>query len=297
MASPQKLRANKGLRILNVGYPGTAKTGGLASLVNAGFKFRFLDFDGNTDPLLARINPEMDKNVDIQFFEDEMRPSRNGYAEPVGIPHAFSDAWKMLDEWKFEEDGKEINLGKSDDWGPDTILVLDSLTKMGDAAFRRAMKLMNKTPATVTDRVWGLAMSEQASLIEKLTRPSNRFHIIVLAHLKIIAPKGERKGDTPLMEHVKREIAELITTKLFPRALGYELPQVIGAEFPIIIENTKEVRGKEVKYKLNLSSSDVLDLKFPGLNMPKDLDISNGMLRVFEALSPESVNLVKGETK
>ncbi len=59
-----------------------------------------------------------------------------------------------MDRWKYTEDGEEVDLGASKDWGPDTVVVLDSLTAMGTAAFRRQMSLMNKTPLNTTQQLW-----------------------------------------------------------------------------------------------------------------------------------------------
>src|ERR1700692_1276245 len=49
MTNAANLLRNPALRIMVVGYPGTAKTGSLASLLNAGFKIRMLDYDGNIE--------------------------------------------------------------------------------------------------------------------------------------------------------------------------------------------------------------------------------------------------------
>lgn len=296
MANAAKMLARAPVRALLVGYPGSGKTGSLASLLNAGFKMRYLDFDHNLEPLFRWTNPDKLANLDFMQFEDKMRQGGK-FMEPIGIPTAFPDALKAMDNWKYtEEDGTVVDLGSSKTWGLDTVVVLDSLTKMGEAAFRRAMKLLNKTPMTTTDRVWGLAMAEQAAFIDKLTSPSNGFHVLVLAHLKMIGPKDIRNGDTPLTEDIKKQAANLMETRLYPRALGRELPQTIGGEFPIIIEFTKKILGTKVTRYLNTTPRAELDLKYPGVTLPDNLDISNGMLQIFKALSPESVALVSGNS-
>lgn len=295
MTNAATLLRNPALRIMVVGFPGTAKTGMLASLLNAGFKIRMLDFDGNIDPLLQYADQSMLGNLDVVYLEDKLK-ARSQFIEPIGIPKAFTTALDLMDEWKYtDEAGHEVNLGKSEDWGPDTIVVLDSLTKMGDAAKRRAMKLLNKTPANTTDRVWGLAMQEQSAFIEKLTSANNRFHVIVLAHLKIISPRDIRDGDSQLTQHIKEQMADVVPTRFYPRALGWQLPQEIGGEFPVILEAEKVTKGGKTVRTLNLEPKVLLDVKFPG-PYPEGksrLDISDGMLRVFEALSPGSVQLVK----
>lgn len=296
LANAAHLLRNPAQRIMVVGFPGTAKTGSLASLLNAGFKIRMLDFDGNPDPLLQFADKDKLKNLDIAYFSDAMRVGSR-FIEPVGIPSAFPDALRMMDEWKYKDDeGNIVNLGVPDrDWGPDTILVLDSLTSMGEAAFNRAMKLMNKTPENNTDRVWGLAMHEQAAFVKKLASNNKRYHVIILAHLKIIAPRDVRKGDSPLTEKIKENMAEMIVPRMYPRALGWELPQQIGKEFPVIIEAEKVIRGGKTIRTLNLEPKVLLDLKFPAAIKDSRLPIETGMLQVFEALSPGSVALVRKE--
>lgn len=296
MASGTALLASTAVRAMLVGYPGAGKTGALACLLNAGFKLKVLDFDGNLEPLLLYANPAMLGNLDAISFEDKMRMGQGGL-EPIGIPTAFADAWRAMDEWKYKSIGLdgvpfETNLGKSDDWGPDTVVVLDSLTAMGEAAKARSMKMQNKTPTTMTDRVWGLAMQEQETFVKRLTAASNKFHVIVLAHLKMIGPKDIRSGDNAVTTQIKTEQASLIDTRLFPSALGWALPQQIGQHFPTLLELKLTVKAGHAKRMLNLVPRPELDIKLPSKLEARELDISDGMLQVFRTLSPASVQLV-----
>lgn len=296
MANAALLKKSNPVRMLVVGNPKAGKTGSLVSLLNAGFKIRFLDFDGNIEPLLNFANPAMLGNLDVLSFEDDVDLSPNGQMTEVrGVPQAFANALKAMQHWKYkDETGAEVDLGRSKDWGLDTIVVLDSLTAMGHAAFARAIKLLNKTPLTITDRVWGLGMSEQMSFVKRLMSTGNSHHTIVLAHLKMIGPKEIRKGDDGITQQAKQELAALIETRLYPRALGRELPQEVGGEFPIIVEvSTEVVNGKEKRVIKTMPRAE-LDLGVPMKDIPPKLDLSDGMLKLFEVLSPESVKLVRG---
>lgn len=298
MTNASKLLDKRPLRIMMVGYPGTAKTGSLVPLLDAGFKIRMIDYDGNIDPILQYAKPSSLSRLDVVYLEDRLRTGGQ-FTEPVGIPSAFVDGMKLIDEWKYKEpNGTEVNLGFTKDWGPDTILVLDSLTKLGDAAFRRATKLLNKTPANITDRVWGLAMQEQAAFVEKLTSAHHRFHVIVLAHLKMISPQDVRQGDSDIAAKVKEQIADVLPTRLYPNALGRQLPQAIGAEFPILIEAERVTKAGKTTRTLNLAPKTLLDIKFPGVNgLEERLPIETGLLSVFKALSPDSVALVQNHSE
>lgn len=280
------------IRALMVGYPGTAKTGSLAALVNAGYKLRILDFDGNTDPLFQFVDEDKLGNISIIHLKDQMRMGAQ-FMEPVGTPQAFATGVRAMDKWVGTDVlGNAVDYGNSKDWGLDTILVVDSLTKMGDAAKLRAMKLLNKTPDTMTDRVWGLAMNEQAAFIEKLTEAGTGHHTLVIAHLKMVGPRDIRKGDSEITQAIKEQQANIIETRLYPSALGWALPQTIAADFPTVIEFAVQTKNNKVRRIIRSLPRAELDLKFPGRDLG-ELDIESGMLTVFKTLSPASFALAQ----
>lgn len=283
-----KIVLRQPMRTLLIGYPGHAKTGALASLVNAGYKLRMLDYDGNTQSLLSHIDADKLKNVDIVYIEDRMRNGEK-FIETTGVPTAFKRGLDLMDRWKYtEEDGTVVDLGRSKDWGCDTIVALDTMTSMGLASFRRQQSLMNKTPLNTTEQVWGLAMAQEEAFIEQLTSEANKFHVFVLAHLKMIGPKDERKDDSDLTKDLKKRAANLIETRLFPTALGKALPPVIGGHFPaIILSEPHYVGGVFKDYLLHTKPRPELDLKLPTTS--KDLDklsIKDGLAKIFAELAP-----------
>ena len=128
---------NDFVKLLLIGDSKSGKTGSLVSLVKAGYKLRVLDFDNLLDVLKYYVQkecPELIGNVEYRTLRDKRKSSPEG---PIidGAPRAFSDAMKMLDNWKYTEDGHETDLGKPSEWGPDCILVLDSLSRLCDAAY------------------------------------------------------------------------------------------------------------------------------------------------------------------
>jgi hypothetical protein len=286
MANAAKMALRTPVRALIVGYPGSAKTGAIASLANMGYKIRMLDFDGNSEPLVQFTKPEFRKNIDIVTLEDKLRNGAK-FIETAGIPTAFSDGLKLLDEWKYTDiDGEDVNLGRSKDWGCDTIVVLDSLTAMGAASFRRVMNMMNKTPTNTTQQVWGIAMQEQEAFIEKLTSNRNRHHVIVLSHLKMISPKDIKQGDEELNKEIKQQIADLIPARYYPSALGQQLPQLIGQHFPTVIQAESLFTAGKQKRVLRTVSKPELDLKVPSLTDLDKVAIEDGMAKIFAAIAP-----------
>lgn len=297
MANAAKLKLRTPVRAMVVGYPGSAKTGGLASLANAGYKIRMLDFDGNTEPLLLYVKPQFLANIDIVNLEDKVRNGQK-FIEPSGIPTAFKRALDLMDRWKYtEEDGTVVDLGASKDWGCDTIVVLDSLTAMGEAAMDRVLSIMNKNRYGMTQQSWQFAMSEQEAFIKKLTSKENKFHVVVLSHLKMVGPQDIASSDDDLTKQLKEKAAEIIPTRLYPSALGRQLPQNIAQHFPTVVEAAKAYKGSSVSYQLMLAPRVDLDLKVPAPNLPGKLDIADGMLRIFEAIAPPLSECLVDDTK
>lgn len=282
----------KSVRALLVGYPGAGKTGSIASLINEGYKVRVIDFEGNIEPLLAYVKPEFYPNVDIVYLRDKLAMG-DKYAEAVGVPTAFNDALKLLKEWKYtdKDTGEEVNLGKSADWGSDTIVVIDSLTGLSEAAIRRAIKMMNKHPDTMTSAVWGAAVSDVNAAISIAGDKNLKYHLIVTGHLQMIGPDDYLKqGDTKEITEVKIEniAADVIATRLYPVAATRNSSSRVAKDFStMILAEQKVVMGKTARV-LTTSTKQPLDLKLPALNVPGELPIADGLSRIFTALGAKA---------
>lgn len=298
MVNALKLKNKCPARILLAGYPGSGKTGSLCSLVNAGFKLRVLDFDKNYAPLTAYSNDAMlERNVDIVPLEDKLRKG-NKVIEPFGTPTAWPKALALMDRWKYTEDGVETDLGCSKDWGPDTIVVVDSLTSMGDCVKRYALSIANRDRLRMRDSDWGVAMGEQKEFLDMLRADSNRFHLIVMSHLKIVGPREIRQGDDEITQALKKSQSDMIPTRYYPSALGRQLPPEIPGMFNTMLLAERKVTAGNVRRIIRTDVGEEMDIKIPA-NIPKQLDIATGMIDVFKALVPWAVEAVakgKGET-
>ncbi len=294
MVSAKAFQGCRTARIMMVGYPKSGKTGSLACLVNAGFKLRILDFDGNLDVLFQFCDEDKLENIDYVPLEDKMRMGAK-VIEPSGLPSAFPSAMKMLDRWKYDdpETGEEVDLGQSKSWGPDTIVVLDSLTSMGDAAMRYALAMANRNSLNTRDSDWGVAMGLQSNFIERLTSKTNRHHVIVLAHLKMVGPRDVRKGDDDLTETIKKREGDLVETRLYPSALGRQLPPVIGGHFPTLLQARVTHKHGKMKRTLTAVPRPELDLGVPVPDLPDNLTIEDGMLEIMERLTGSVENCLK----
>jgi hypothetical protein len=282
-----KLAKREPVRIWVAGFPGTAKTGGTVTpLLELGYKVRVLDFDGNIAPVLQFVKPEFLQNLDVVTLEDKLRAGEK-FIEPSGIPDAFQRGLKLMDEWAYkDDDGSEVNLGKSKDWGCDTVVVLDSNTKMGNAAQRRQMSIMNKTLSNNTQQTWYIAMNQQEAFIERLVNRNNRFHVVILSHLQLIGPKDIANGDDDLTKELKERTAAVVPTKLFPKALGRELSPLIAGHVPNLIRFETDPRGERIIRTLPQPEMD-LKLALPNAKEFDKAKISDGGFgKIFKALAP-----------
>lgn len=295
MASGVDLLQSMPVRMLSLGYPGAGKTGAIAALLNVGFKVRVLAFDklGNMQPLLKYAKPDCLKNLDIVLLEDKLR-SGPKFIEVSGLPTAFVDGLKLMDHWQYTKaDGTKVELGSSKDWGSDTIVVLDTLTSQGEAAKRRAMAMLNKTPLSSTQQMWGLAMADQYAFLEKLVSGSNEFHVIANAHLKMVGPKDILPNDDDTTKEIKERLVDLVPTRLYPSALGQQLPPTIAGLFPTVVLFENVYKANHVNKVIRTKPMKEMDLKVAA-DLPDNLDIASGMLTIFEALAPLAVARVRG---
>lgn len=196
MPNLTKHQSSEFTKLLLMGDSKSGKTGAMASLVTIGnYKLRVLDYDNGLD-ILAQVIRQTDAakltNVDYRTLRDPMVATPLG---PIvqGTPKAFVDGLKMLDRWKYDD----VDLGVPATWGPDTILVLDSLTFMGDAAYNFREPLVPKSKDGKFDgrAVYGDAQDALEKVIALLTSDNFKCNVIVISHVKYQdRPDGTKKG-------------------------------------------------------------------------------------------------------
>lgn len=278
-------------RILEVGFPGGGKTGALAALLNSGFKVRLLNFEGkNYKSLIAFTKPEMLVNLDIINVSDKIVLGDRFFtlANPAG-PTAFAQGIKYLQRWKYKnKDGTETDLGPSSDWGPDTVVVVDSLTGQGEAGFRRAVALSNKTPLNMTQQVWGFAANDQTNFIKVFCAEDKSYNAIMTAHLSVQSPDNITKDDEEkhdgLAAEKKEDLAAILPTRMYPKGTTKDLSRTIAKEFNCMIQCEKIRVGNKEKRIIRTQGQEFLDLKVPARNVPETLPIETGLATIFGLL-------------
>lgn len=260
-------QSNSYVKLLAIGDSKSGKTGSLVSLVKAGYKLRILDTDNLLDILknmVLRECPELVGNVEFRTIRDKRKSGPAG-AVIAGAPKAFIDAVKMIDMWKYTtEDGELVDLGKPAEWGSDCILVLDSLSRLCDAAYDWAdtMNLPGKGGDKDGRATYGMAQDAIENLLAMLTSDTFECNVLVIGHVQFLEQEGGK-------------------VKGFPQGVGAKLSPKIPQYFPsyVLYEN------KNGKRTISTSTTPLMDLANPHpFEMEKSYPIETGLAQFFAVL-------------
>lgn len=281
--------------ILAQGYPGTAKTGALAALLNTGnFRARVIDFENNLLPLLQYTRPEFHKNISVATCRDKLAMTEVGPISTKGTPTAFRKAWKLIDEFVGinAATGAEENLGPVPTWGAGDILVVDSTTQMSECGMRRVLTMMGRTTLNRRQQEWGVVQSEVGQYFDNL-RSVARCPLYVITHLKAQSPKmlepddgkGNNAGVTAdVAQEMNQRMMDAIPTRLVPTILGQALAGNFTGMFPVVLLFEKKVKGENVSLVIRTTPTPVVDVKVPAEGLAKELPVADGLLTIFNAL-------------
>lgn len=280
MPSLSQHQSNDFTKLLIMGDSKAGKTGALASLVAADYKLRVLDYDNGLDPLkqhILKICADKLDNVEFRTLRDKRKASALG---PMldGPAKAFVDGIKLLDKWKYGD----TDLGIPADWGPDCILVIDSLTFMSSAAFDWAEPLVpagSRSGEKDNRAIYGMAQNGIEKVLALLTSESFRTNVIVISHVRYI----ERQDGT---------------TKGYPTAIGQALSAQIPRYFNNVALFETSAGGKRTLKTISTAMIDLANAK--PFEMAKEYPIETGLADFFsvlrgpkEEVKPKPANVVR----
>lgn len=250
------------VKIMLIGHSGSGKTGALTSLARAGYRIRVLDLDNGLDSLANHLTheaPEALSRVDYMSFRDKFKGGPTG---PVvdGAPKAFVNAVKALDKW---EDGSEPAT-----WGPESILVVDSGTNLGLAAFRWA-KAQN--PGAKEPRQWYFAaQSALEDVIATATSESFNTNLIWITHIDIVEQKDG-------------------TIQGFASSIGKAPGPKIPRYFNTLVAVETKGQGTKMQRIIRTMPTSLLTLKNPApMKVEAEYPIATGLADLFAKLSGKS---------
>jgi hypothetical protein len=269
LANHPSTRFVKGLVL---GDPGAGKTGGLTSLVKAGYDLWIADFDNLLGSLRTYVQKECPENlahVHYQTFTDKMKGldtplMMQGSSMKVmpfvdGTPTAFIKGMKALTRWKTEDE--DVDLAKL---GEKSVVVVDSLTTLSAAAFRyvQAMNPAAKEPQTY----YFAAQQMLINVINLLCSQQFETNVLVLAHIAY-------------------DKNHLDLTKGFPRSIGSALNEQIAAYFNCVLMVESQGSGQNVRRVIRTNSTGIVDLKNPvSFSVADTLPLESGLATFFSAV-------------
>lgn len=246
------------VKAIYMGDSGTGKTGSLTSLVKAGYKLRIIDLDNGLDPLVTYIRkecPDKITNVEFESVRDTYKPSPLG---PIisGAPKAFTTVINLLTKWT---DGTSPS-----EWGPDTVIVIDSLSAVGAAALAWAEGM---NPTAKDKRNWFFtAQQALEKMLDMLTSKAFKCNVIVITHVQM---KELEDG----------------TTKGYANAVGSALGPIIPRYFNTMIQAKTQGSGTNLRRTISTIPSAQIDLKNPApFRIDKELPLESGLATLFAKL-------------
>lgn len=260
-------QSNDYTKLLLIGDAKSGKTGSLVSLAKAGYKLRILDLDNLLDILKYLILeqcPDQAANVEFRTLRDKRKATENGSVID-GLPRAFVDSVKMLDRWRYKDaNNDEVDLGRPGEWGPETVLVIDSLSRLCDAAYdwRETLAPRGKSGEFDGRAVYGDAQDAVESLLAGLTSSNFCTNVIVIAHVQYMdLPDGTKKG--------------------FPQGVGQKLSPKIPQYFPSVVL----YQNKHNRRIMQTTSTPLIDLANPApFKVDNEYPIETGLAQFFGAL-------------
>lgn len=254
-----------------MGDPSTGKTGSLAALVKAGYKLRVLDYDNGLDSLIFQVKklcPDKLGNIHYETLTDKVKSSPAG---PMldGQPTAFIQGTKLLDRWKIEEKGKPgepgyvegYDLGVPATWGPECILVIDSLTFFSDAAMNYAEVFKFSKDRR---QIYGAAQDAIEFVLALLKSKEFNTNVILIAHVRYVdRDDGLRKG--------------------YPKTAGTANAPTIPAYFNTALLMETSGSGANVQRTIRTAPTGLMDLKNPAA-FSEPLPIADGLATLFSKL-------------
>lgn len=263
-------------RLLLVGFPKSAKTGSLVSLLEAGYTLRYLDFDGNAQSIEGFSSPEALTRFSRISCMDKASIRANGSID-LGTCEALPTAMSALNKWP--SDGTSAS-----DWDDKNVLVVDSGSSMAESALRRNVVLNGRAGKRPQFGDYQAAHDTITNFL-LLAKSSLKCHLIFITHLFLMGPDFSAPDieNDSLAERVierKLEGADNVPWRLAPKTVGRALHD-LGKHFSGVIY----AKSRGPARKLLLRPTDGVDAGVPIPGLPAELDVKDGLAKIFAAAS------------
>lgn len=218
------------------------------SLADAGLKVKILDVDNGVEILQNLAKP--DSSIEVETVTETYK-SISG--KPLASGLAYPAVMKLMDKWPiaWDKEGKPTEFQSITKFGPDTVFVVDSLTRIGQYAMDYVATLNGRVGQPPQIQDWGQAMQLQEGMLKLLSSDAVKCHVIVMAHVKFLETE-ENQASIGL-----------------PSALGKQLPPLVGSYFNSTLFVKTQGIGAGAKRLIFTKSPGIVETKTPAPNLVK----------------------------
>lgn len=182
---------------------GAGKTGSCASLAAAGYSLRVMDLDNGADILrnllldsespYVKANPKVGEKLTSIVPVSEPRKVQGGKLAAQKA-EAWSKATGLLENWV---DG-DTNLGSIASWTTGEVLVIDSFTRLGEAAMRFIQAINGRLNQKPYQSDFGDAQALLRNFLEIIFSPDVSCNVVLNCHVAQIEGTDGIARDYPL---------------------------------------------------------------------------------------------------
>lgn len=274
-------------KVLLMGEAGSGKTCAIASLLSAGYNVRVIDADNKIDGLInilthkdSKYKPDSISRLSYITLTEKMS-IKSGRIVPTSAA-VWPKAVGMLEHWKNENKdlGTVCDLGKVTSWDDNCVLVLDTLSALGQAALNFGLALNGGLGSVRTSnegrRDIGAAQSLIRDLVRMLNDTSIKCHTIVSTHITYVRADGS--GQLTLGD-------DNAPTQGFPNAIGRAISPEIPRYFGNVLLIKQVGSGASVARKIyTLSQGNVNLQSVAPMSVAPEYKQETGLADFFAAL-------------
>jgi len=190
---------------------------------------------------------------------------------------AWTRVVSLLDKWK-EDD---VDYGSVRDWGPDTVLSLDSFSTLAKCAyyFNQSLngRLGSRDEGFDYQRDIGGAQSQLTRLLELLYDSSIKCNVLVISHITWV---DESQG---VANRPKSGDTVISTPDGYPSAIGRALSPQMGKYFNDVFIASSSGSGTAVQRRISTVPTDGVMAK-NSVWMERDYPVGSALAQIFAAI-------------
>ena len=300
------------IKMLLVGDSKAGKTGALASLVLAGYHVRVIDMDNGADVILGVKDVKKERIDYIEGDHSWRMTLRNGASLDVQtctdgtlrVKKNVIVAGKSVEGYTLMPDGTAWDkalaqfhywpdFGPVETWGSDTVLVIDSLSFLTQAALNWVLKLNGRLGTKAFDTDIGDTQMLIRGVLGTLFNTELKCNVIVITHLDYRGGSlFKESADRPNRPAPKPDHNDLVAfEKAYPMTIGKAMNNTVGRYFNTLFLVKTIGSGDSTKRVICTRNTNVgtaqIDLASIDLDAPAQLPIETGLADYFR--------LVKGD--